>query len=205
MPAFLKRLTLISGLAAAIAACLYGLFRQSALLTLAISAGTTCYHLGARFLAGALYARCPNSWLDYRRGWYQPRNWEGTLYAALQVKRWKGRLPVYSPESFSPALHSWQEIIRTMCRSELVHETCMALSFAPLPASIWLGAFPVFLGTSVLGAGFDLLFVMIQRYNRPRAVRLARRQERARKKSAPTGGENGHGLRIAEESEPKAF
>ena len=60
-----------------------------------------------------------------------------------------------------------------MCQAELVHEVNAAVSFVPLLFSVWVGAFPIFLITSIIAAGFDLLFAVIQRYNRPRVMRLA--------------------------------
>lgn len=149
-------------------------------LSLAITGGTTFYHLAVRLLAGALLgrkARRPNP----DSPWYRQRRWEARLYEILRVKDWKGKLPTYSPESFSPALHSWEEIAQSMCRSELVHEANILLSFPPVLAAVWFGDLPVFLATSLLAAIFDLLFVMIQRYNRPRVARLAARQKRNQK------------------------
>lgn len=63
-----------------------------------------------------------------------------------------------------------------MCQSELVHETNILMSFLPLLAAIPFGAFWVFLVTSLAGAIFDLSLAILQRYNRPRVVRLARRR-----------------------------
>ena len=37
---------------------------------------------------------------------------------------------------------------------------------------IWVGAFEVFLVTSILSAGFDLLFVFMQRFNRSRILKI---------------------------------
>lgn len=82
-------------------------------------------------------------------------------------------MPAYSPEMFSIQNHSWDEIAQAMCQAELVHETNMVFSFLPMIAVIWFSSFGVFLITSVCGAAFDLVFVMIQRYNRPRVVKLA--------------------------------
>ena len=80
---------------------------------------------------------------------------------------------IMSPEAFSVRNHTWDEIAQTMCQSELVHETNMILSFIPLTASKWFGSFYVFLITSVGGAVFDLLFVIMQRYNRARITKIA--------------------------------
>lgn len=82
-------------------------------------------------------------------------------------------MPTYRPEIFSVQNHSWNEIAQAMCQAELVHETNMVLSFLPMIAVKWFGSFGVFLITSVCGAAFDLMFAMIQRYNRSRVVKLA--------------------------------
>lgn len=49
----------------------------------------------------------------------------------------------------------------------------MILSFVPLIAVRWFGSFYVFLITSIGGAMFDLVFVIIQRYNRARIIKIA--------------------------------
>ncbi|USF27436.1 hypothetical protein N510_002382 [Firmicutes bacterium ASF500] len=145
-------------------------------LTLAITCGTIFYHFGIRLAVGWLYQAVMNNRADYTRGWYQLRPWEKRLYETLKVKRWKNKLPTYAPETFSPRLHSWNEIAQTMCQAELVHETNALLSFCPLIAVKWFGSMEVFLITSILAAAFDLMFVMTQRYNRPRIIRLAVKQ-----------------------------
>jgi len=48
--------------------------------------------------------------------------------------------------------------------------------FLPIAEGIWFGAYPVFIVTSVLAAGCDTLFVMMQRYNRQRIMKLLERE-----------------------------
>jgi len=52
------------------------------------------------------------------------------------------------------------------------------LSFIPLLFSIWFGSAGVFLITSCLAALLDAAFVMVQRYNRPRLLRLIQKQSK---------------------------
>jgi hypothetical protein len=80
--------------------------------------------------------------------------------------------PTFEPNVFNPKLHTWDEIAQAMCQAELVHETIVILSFVPVAFSAVFGAFWVFLITSLCAAAFDLMFVIIQRYNRPRIIRL---------------------------------
>ena len=49
-------------------------------------------------------------------------------------------------------------------------------SFVPLLFSLAVGVLPVFLITSLIAAAFDMIFVIIQRYNRPRLLRLINRR-----------------------------
>jgi hypothetical protein len=48
----------------------------------------------------------------------------------------------------------------------------VVLSFVPILAAIPFGELAVFVITSIVAAAFDLLFVMLQRFNRTRIVRL---------------------------------
>ena len=78
----------------------------------------------------------------------------------------------YDPREFSLEMHSMEEIVNNMCHAEAVHKLIALLSFTSLFFVIPFGAFPVFLITAILAAAFDLTFVIIQRYNRPRVMRL---------------------------------
>lgn len=171
-----KLSAVLSFLGAIATAFLYRFLRFGLFLTLAITFGTTAYHLVVRLLAGAVFGSPALFHPDYTKGWYRVRPSEMKLYKFLNVKVWKDKMPTYSPDAFSPKLHTWEEIAGAMCRSELVHLSGGLLGFAPLIASVWFGAFWVFLATSICGAAFDLAFVIIQRYNRARIVKLASRR-----------------------------
>ncbi len=157
---------------------LYRFSPTGIILSLAITAGTTCYHFAMRLAVGSLYNLLMANRADYRKAWYQPKPWETTLYERLHVKDWKGRMPTYDPDLFNPRKHSWDEIAQAMCQSELVHETIVMLSFLPILASIWFGSIGVFIITSVFGAFIDMIFVIMQRYNRPRIIEIVDRKKR---------------------------
>ena len=151
------------------------------LLSLAITFGTVSYHFVMRLLVGLSFQAVMQNRADYGRRWYRVGKREMALYEALRVKQWKRRMPTYESALFDPRLHTWDEVAQAMCQAELVHETIALLSFLPIAAGIWFGAYPVFIVTSVLSAGYDLLFVMMQRYNRQRIMAL---RERKRTSSA---------------------
>lgn len=165
-------------------AILYGITASPAALTLAITFGTVAYHFVMRLMVGAAFNAVMHNRADYHKAWYQLRPWEEKLYRTLNVKRWKKYLPTYDARLFDPSLHSWDEIAQAMCQAELVHETIVVLSFVPILFAIPFGDWAVFVITSVLSAAFDMLFVIMQRYNRQRVIRCAEK-ERRRLTSAP--------------------
>ena len=143
----------------------------------AISFGTTAYHLVMRLAVGYSIPRLTNYDFDYRHRWFQVRQWEPFFYKKLKIRHWKKNLPTYAPGQFSLAENSLYRIIQNMCGAEIVHEVIMVLSFLPLLIVPVCGAFPVFFITSLLSAVYDSIFVMAQRYNRPRLVRIYEKQE----------------------------
>lgn len=155
-------------------ALLYGYLGYDFLLSAAITTGTTCYHFIMRLLVGALV---PDRF-DYRCRWFQQKPFEATFYKKLRLKRWKAQLPTYNPRLFSLEDNSLEQIVRNMCQAEVVHEIIIPLSFLPLFFSSALDGFWPFLITSVLAAAFDSLFVMLQRFNRPRVVKMLEHQIR---------------------------
>ena len=146
-------------------------------LTLAITFGTTSYHFIMRLLVGFSADLFLGNHVNYRRRWFQVGTAEQKLYHIIQVKKWKGKIPTYNPEFFDSRLHTWDEIAQATCQAELVHEVIILLSFIPILASIPFGALSVFMITSVLAACYDTMFVIMQRYNRPRIVKLIEKQK----------------------------
>lgn len=157
---------------------LYSLTDMEIFLSLAITFGTIAYHFCIRLIIGQIYNAVMNNKTDYTKKWFQTGNFEQSMYKKLNVKNWKKNLPTYDSSLFDASIHSWDEIAQAMCQAELVHETIIPFSFLPIISAIWFGALPVFVITSVLGALYDLLFVIMQRYNRPRIVKIIKRNNR---------------------------
>ncbi|MBR4079605.1 MAG: hypothetical protein IKK29_05285 [Christensenellaceae bacterium] len=157
----------------AVFAVIFQLTKIDVFQPLAITFGTAAYHFMMRLAVGYAVNGIMHNRADYTKKWYQICGFEQKLYKKLGVKAWKDKLPAYNPSLFSVKDHSFEEIAQATCQAEIVHEIIAVLSFLPIIAARWFGAAAVFIVTSVLSACFDLLFVMIQRYNRPRLVRIA--------------------------------
>ena len=147
-------------------------------LSLAITFGTMSYHFLMRFAVGGAVDAIFHDRMNYRRRWFAPKHFEAPLYKALGVKSWKKHMPTYSPDTFSLEHHTLEEIVQATCQSEVVHEIIALLSLVPIAFTAVWGEFWVFLLTSIAAALFDLSFVIMQRYNRPRLIKMLERANR---------------------------
>ncbi len=173
-PAVMTGLTVLSGSLAVIFFWVNGFSARGSLGACAVTCLTLFYHLAMRLAVGGLV---PNRF-DYRSPWFQPRPWEQATYRRLKVKQWKKHVPSYDPRLFSLEEYTLPQILCHMCQAEVVHEIIVLLSFVPLLFGLVFGEYWVFLLTSLGSAGLDLVFVVLQRSNRPRLVRLLEKQSR---------------------------
>lgn len=154
---------------------------QGIFLTLLITFATFFYHLAVRLVVGAVVKNLTAGGVDYDSAWFRQGRAESRLYKLLKVHSWKVKLPTYIPGSFSLTENSPEQVVCNMCCAEIVHEVNAAVSFVPVVLSVILpflhSTILVFVLTSVGAAVFDMLFVIIQRYNRPRMLKLMRRRQ----------------------------
>ena len=148
---------------------------NAVLFTITITLGTCFYHFAIRLAVGHGIDAIFHNKMNYDKWWFRERKYEAKFYNFLRVKKWKKHLPTYNLELYDIKKHSVEEIIQATCQSEIVHEINMVLSFVPVIFTIWFGSLVAFLITSCLAFCFDSVFVILQRYNRPRLRRLLRR------------------------------
>lgn len=152
---------------------LWSLGKKSMLFP-AVICSTVLYHAGMRLLVGLVtgHGFRPDS------PWFLEKPFEKALYRKLRVKKWKAKMPTYSPQTYALGSLPPETIAKTMCRNEVVHELCAVFSLLPILLAVSFGAWWFFVPTSVFGFFADLAFAAIQRYNRPRILRLVRRQQK---------------------------
>ena len=152
---------------------------NNVIFTLGVTSLTIFCHFGIRlFLGEWLLIKLIPAQINYKRKWFRQNKFEQRVYKLLKVKKWKGNMPTYSPDEFSTEKNSWEQIVSATCKSEIIHEVNMVVSFVPLLFTFVFGSFIAFLITSILGACFDLVFVIMQRYNRPRLIRMVGRKNK---------------------------
>lgn len=173
----MKGMTAFSAVCMAASIWLYWRSASEVWMAAAITAGTFLYHFAMRLAVGFVVHNLIKTTLDYKGKWFLLRRWEPEFYKKIGIKQWKNKLPTYYPQDFSPKSHSISELLQTMCISEIGHEVMLVLSFAPLILSVWFGEFGVFLITSLCAGAIDLVFVLVQRYNRDRLAKIAERKK----------------------------
>ena len=165
-------ITVISLVGLSVSGVTYCFTGNRVVFSLMITFGTIFYHLAIRLAAGYLINAKFHNQMDYTKSWFREKSFEPKLYKKFKVKKWKKRFPTFNPQDFELQNRSVTEIIQVTCQSEIVHEVNMVLSFVPVVFSVWFGSLAVFVITSLMACFYDGVFVMMQRFNRPRLMRL---------------------------------
>lgn len=134
---------------------------------------TAAYHLIVRLVIGTFADGALENGIDPENHWFADSDAEQAAYRAIGVKRWKNKFPVPDAWKFSIKRRSLEDVIAESCRTEVVHEAGAVASLLSVLLTIPFGYLWFFILTAAIGGVFDLVFVMIQRYNRPRLMRAA--------------------------------
>lgn len=158
-----------------------GKTQNNAVLWVGIVAFMFMYHFGLRIIMGGvtkLFA------IDRDHRWFKERGFEKKLYKFLRVKKWKDKVLTYSPELFDVKSRTMSEIADTMVKAETDHWVNELISLASILFSLLWGETWIFVLTAVLAMLFDAQFIVIQRYNRPKVLRILKMQEARREREA---------------------
>lgn len=132
----------------------------------------------------------PRRWFDPDGNMFRCRPWEkgGTVYRKVWVHKWKDIVPDMSriiPGTFrkkaslarSPELMG--RLVRETCVAEFIHWLLIVVVSPAVYCALdgWSG-----FAAAVVYAVGNLVFVIIQRYNRPRLVEIYKRMEKRREK-----------------------
>lgn len=160
----------------------YGNFNKSNIvLWVGIVAFTIMYHFWVRIIMGNVTKLFKNH-INYKQWWFTERKFEKKLYKFLRVKEWKDKALTYNPETFSLKNHSLEEIANTMAKSEVDHWINELISITTIFFAIPWGAFWVFFISALFAMIFDSQFIIMQRFNRPRIVRILEKEASRAKK-----------------------
>ena len=172
MSRIMKIISIVTTIATIIFIYIYINSDKSIYLTLSITFGTTAYHFIMRLIVGYVVNGILHNKVNYNNKYFKPKKFEQKIYEIIKVKKWKDFMPTYNPEFYSIEKHSLEEIVMVTCQAEIVHKLIIIFSFVPVLFTLWFDSFWVFMITSIIAALIDTLFVIMQRYNRPRIIKL---------------------------------
>lgn len=148
----------------------YGkIYKSSAVLWTGVTFFTVMYHLWARIIFGNITKLFK---INYNNFWFRERSFEKVIYNAINVKGWKDKVLTYNPHLFSLKNYTLEEIALTMTKAEIDHWINEIISLTTLLFSLIWGKLEIFLITAIAAMIFDGQFIVIQRFNRPRVLRL---------------------------------
>lgn len=129
----------------------------------------------------------PRERFDYNKTPYKPYKWENNtkLYDKIKIAKWKDKLPDISlifkrliPKRI-PDIHisvaQVKNLIAETCVAEISHVVLLILSVRILFMWEGSGGFLFFVVYGILG---NIPFILVQRYNRPRLIKLLHRLEK---------------------------
>lgn len=129
------------------------------------------YQLSVRIVVGNIVPRF-KKYINVDSKWFKSNKFEERMFKKFNVKKWKNKAPVYEPEEFDIKKNNKEQLIINMCNAELVHEFNILFGYVAIVLSLFMGYVWLFIIASFLAGLVDCIFIMIQRYNRPRAVKL---------------------------------
>lgn len=159
------------------------IYKNNVVLWTGITAFTIMYHFWVRIIMGN-FTKLFKKYINYKQWLFKERKFEKKLYKKLKVKEWKGNALTYNPETFSLKKHSLKDIANTMAKSEVDHWINEAISISTIFFSLIWGQFWIFFISAIFAMLFDSQFIIIQRYNRPRIVKLMEKKQQKEAKEA---------------------
>ena len=151
------------------------------ILWIGITFFTITYHFWLRIILGNV-SKLFNEKINHNQWWFKERKFEKKLYKILNVKKWKGKALTYNPGDFDLKENSLEKLIHTMTKSELVHWINQVISISTMFFGLIWGETWIFVLTGIAAMIFDGQFIVIQRYNRPRVLKLLKREEENKNK-----------------------
>ncbi len=143
-----------------------------------ITIGVTLYHFAMRLAVGTIVNLIMKNNANHKSAWFREKSFENKLYKLIRVRKWKKYIPTYSPNTFDTSKKTIKEIVGATCQAEVVHEVIMVLSLLPMVLIPFLGGAAALIITSVLSMLIDSVFVILQRYNRPRLIKVMERMNK---------------------------
>jgi len=143
--------------------------KNSFVLWTGVTSFTITYHFWLRIIMGNITKFFK---INYNHWWFKERSFEKYIYNLWQVKKWKKKALTYNPELFDVRKYSLEDIAYTMTKAETDHWINVIISVSTIAFGLIWGEIWIFILTAIIAILFDAQFIAIQRFNRPRVLKL---------------------------------
>jgi hypothetical protein len=171
----------VSGILTGLLLLLFLVTGKRIIYLFSLASGWIFYHTFIRLESGDVLNMLRPSF-DYGSRLFRERENETKIYEKMGIRKWKKYLPTYVPGSFDISKRPIRAVIYESCKSETDHIINLVFNFGSVSFCLLTrdpaGNFWFFFLTAVAGGFIETVFIIEQRYNRPRLVKLMIRRER---------------------------
>jgi hypothetical protein len=174
IPVFIKMLLIfvICLSASGIGQYIFGCTQNTLAYYFALFLGYIAIHFLVMFFSAPIVQMVFQKKFDYDSFWFRPKAFEKKLYQILKVKKWKSIVPTYDKREYDLKEEELEQVIHNICHAEVTHEVIMLTGYFPVLLGQQISHWGILLMMSFLFSLVHLPFIFIQRYNRPRVIRL---------------------------------
>ncbi len=159
---------------------LYEVVKMEWALIFGMIMGYTAIHFVLMFISAPIVFLFFRMKYNYHHSWFVPKKFEEKLHRVLKVKKWKNKIPTYDSRAYSLSEQNIMKAIQMTCHAEIVHEVIAVLTYLPILFGLFISNFGLFIVLSFVFSMIHLLFSIVQRYNRPRLIRLYERIQKSK-------------------------
>lgn len=173
-----KPLAIITTSSTLVFLIIYKFKKESVFLTFTVLSAVFAYHFITKIFVGKIFNNIYQNNVNENLKIFKERKFEKPLYKFLKVRKWKDKMPSENINDFNLEEHTIIEVIKATCQAELVHDLNLIFALLPLILIIFTNFGAIIIPTSIISFLGDTPFIIIQRYNRPRLIKLSKKIER---------------------------
>ena len=110
------------------------------------------------------------------------RLFEKNIYKTIRVKEWKDKVLTYAPAEFDLKENSLETVANNMAKAELDHWINSLISISTIFFGYISNVFWPFIVSAIFAMAFETQFIVLQRYNRPRVVKIIEKEGKSKNK-----------------------
>lgn len=163
-----------------IASVCFGMFyggktESKVILWVGIVTFTIMYHFWVRIIMGNVLKLFKKN-ITYKQSFFKEKKFEKKIYNTIHVKDWKDKVLTYAPAEFDLKENSLETVANNMAKAELDHWINSLISISTIFFGLIWDAYLPFIISAIFAMVFETQFIILQRYNRPRVVKLLERE-----------------------------